>query len=90
MQDHKVLNYISNILENMPTDWLQLTTHRLDIYDEKLAKKQFLERFEVLYKNNNHKASKLQELPTAYDYIRLGHPLSCILEWALAKLQYHS
>jgi cystathionine beta-lyase/cystathionine gamma-synthase len=25
-------------------------------------------------------------LPTAYDYIRLGHPLSCILEWAIAHL----
>jgi len=25
-------------------------------------------------------------LPTAYDYIRLGHPLSCILEWTIANL----
>ena len=27
----------------------------------------------------------LKPLPTAYDYIRLGHPLSCVLEWAVAK-----
>ena len=25
-------------------------------------------------------------MPTAYDYIRLGHPLSCILEWTVGKL----
>ena len=81
-----MLNYIKNVLENMPTDWLNLTTHRLDIYDEKLAKTQFLEQFEILFHDNNSDASALNDLPTAYDYIRLGHPLSCILEWAIANL----
>jgi len=81
-----MLNYIKEVLENMPTGWLNLTTHRLDIYDEKLAKTQFLEQFENLFKNNNSKSSALNELPTAYDYIRLGHPLSCILEWVIANL----
>jgi cystathionine beta-lyase/cystathionine gamma-synthase len=28
----------------------------------------------------------LRNLPTAYDYIRLGHPLSCVLEWSIAHL----
>ncbi len=79
-------NYIKSVLENIPTDWLNLTTHRLDIYEEKLAKVQFLEQFEALYKNNNSDSSALYELPTAYDYIRLGHPLSCVLEWAIANL----
>ncbi len=69
----------------MPKDWLQLTTHRLDIYEEKLAKSQFLEEFTQLYNNNNTKATALQNLPTAYDYIRLGHPLSCVLEWVVAN-----
>ena len=86
MEDNKRLNYIKDVLENMPTDWLNLTTHRLDIYDEKLAKTQFLEQFETLFNNNNSEASALSELPTAFDYIRLGHPLSCILEWAIANL----
>src|SRR5690606_28252099 len=27
----------------------------------------------------------LETLPTAYDYIRLGHPLSSVLEWSIAK-----
>ncbi|NOQ74874.1 MAG: cystathionine beta-synthase [Crocinitomix sp.] len=85
MEDDKMLNYIKAVLENMPTDWLRLTTHRLDIYDEKLAKTQFLEQFETLYNSNNSEASALNELPTAFDYIRLGHPLSCILEWVIAK-----
>jgi len=83
--DNKILNYIKEVLENMPTDWLRLTTHRLDIYDEKLAKVQFLERFETLFNNHNFESSALSELPTAFDYIRLGHPLSCILEWVIAK-----
>ncbi len=86
MQNNKTLNYIKDALSNMPTDWLNLTTHRLDIYNEKLAKTQFLDTFENLYKNNNSEPSALSELPTAYDYIRLGHPLSCILEWGIANL----
>lgn len=71
----------------MPTDWLNLTTHRLDIYDEELAKTEFLQKFESLFEANNSETSALAALPTAYDYIRLGHPLSCILEWGIAKLQ---
>jgi len=86
MEDNKMLNYIKDVLENMPTGWLNLTTHRLDIYDEKLAKTQFLEQFETLFNDNNSEPSALSELPTAYDYIRLGHPLSCILEWGIANL----
>ncbi len=86
MEDNKMLNYIKDVLENMPMSWLNLTTHRLDIYDEKLAKIQFLDQFEALYNANNSKVSALNELPTAYDYIRLGHPLSCILEWVIARL----
>lgn len=80
-----MLDYIKNVLENMPTAWLNLTTHRLDIYDEKLAKTQFIDQFEALYEANITDASALNALPTAYDYIRLGHPLSCVLEWAIAK-----
>ena len=86
MEENKMLNYIKTVLENMPTGWLNLTTHRLDIYDEKLAKTQFLDQFKALFKENNSEALALNELPTAFDYIRLGHPLSCILEWAIANL----
>ena len=86
MQDNKMLNYIKDVLGNKPTGWLNLTTHRLDIYNENLAKSQFLDQFENLFSDNNSESSALNELPTAFDYIRLGHPLSCILEWAIAKL----
>lgn len=86
MEDSKILNYVKDVLENMPASWLGLTTHRLDIYDEALAKTQFLEKFEALYKDDNSSASALSELPTAFDYIRLGHPLSCVLEWVVANL----
>ena len=81
-----MLNYIKNTIENMPSDWLNLTTHRLDIYNEKLAKTQFLEQFENLYKSEDYSTESLSQLPTAYDYIRLGHPLSSVLEWTIAKL----
>jgi cystathionine beta-lyase/cystathionine gamma-synthase len=85
MEGDKMLDYIKDVLENMPTSWLSLTTHRLDVYDEKLAKVQFLEQFEILANDNNSDSSALKELPTAFDYIRLGHPLSCVLEWVIAK-----
>ena len=81
-----MLKYIEEVLKNVPKDWLNLTTHRLDIYNEELAKTQFLEQFEKLFEENNVSNSALNELPTAFDYIRLGHPLSCVLEWAVAKL----
>jgi cystathionine beta-lyase/cystathionine gamma-synthase len=82
MHRDEIQSIIKTVLENLPEDWLRLTTHRLDIYNEKLAKTEFLEAFE-------EKAIKdprlLKDLPTAFDYIRLGHPLSCILEWTIAK-----
>ncbi|NRT16402.1 cystathionine beta-lyase/cystathionine gamma-synthase [Flavobacterium sp. 28A] len=85
MKDNKILHYIKDVITNMPTGWLDITTHRLDIYDEKQAKTQFLDQFEALYNNENSSTTALNELPTAYDYIRLGHPLSCVLEWGIAK-----
>jgi len=69
----------------MPDDWLKLTTHRLDIYNESLAKVEFTQEFENLYREGISDMESLSKLPTAYDYIRLGHPLSCILEWIIAK-----
>jgi cystathionine beta-lyase/cystathionine gamma-synthase len=84
MEDNKMLTYIEAVMQNMPADWLKLTTHRLDVYDEALAKSQFLEQFENLFKTGNSERSALNGLPTAFDYIRLGHPLSCMLEWMVA------
>lgn len=69
-------------INNMPSEWVRLTTHRLDIYNESLAKVEFLEKFENVIERAN---GDLNQLPTAFDYIRLGHPLSCVLEWAIAK-----
>tara|TARA_B100000767_G_scaffold274102_1_gene306102 strand:- start:457 stop:2313 length:1857 start_codon:yes stop_codon:yes gene_type:complete len=86
MEQVSVIKELSTVLKNMPTDWLNLTTHRLDIYNESLAKTQFLESLEKLIEKNNTQTSALKNLPTAFDYIRLGHPLSCILEWAIANL----
>ncbi len=85
MKDPKPLDYIKKIIPNLPSDWLELTTHRLDIYDESRAKILFLEQFENLFLNDNIQTEALAALPTAYDYIRLGHPLSSILEWAMGK-----
>lgn len=90
MEHERILSFISDVVNNMPSWWLSMTTHRLDIYDESLAKVQFLEEFEKLYVEYSGDAadlkSALNTLPTAYDYIRLGHPLSCVLEWGIAKL----
>ena len=86
MENTTMLHFIEKVLAHMPSDWSKLTTHRLDIYNEALAKTQFLDAFEVLYKADDTTPAALAALPTAYDYIRLGHPLSCVLEWALAHL----
>lgn len=85
MHDSKMATFIKTVLDNMPSGWLSITTHRLDIYDEPRAKIQFLEEFEALYQAKTPEEALLDQLPTAYDYIRLGHPLSCILEWTIAK-----
>lgn len=77
--------FLQSVLSNMPEDWLRLTTHRLDIYQEEFAKTEFLNQFDELYQSNNSTNTALKELPTAFDYIRLGHPLSCILEWTVAN-----
>ena len=80
-----MLDFLKEVLKNMPADWLNLTTHRLDIYNEELAKTEFAEQFEILFKDSNAESAALKALPTAYDYVRLGHPLSCVLEWGFAK-----
>ena len=86
MEEKNVLRSIQEVLAKMPSDWLKLTTHRLDIYDEALAKTQFLDEFERLLQDGGAASDAYAALPTAYDYIRLGHPLSSILEWAIAQL----
>ncbi len=86
MSGNKVLNFLGEVVAQMPSDWLNLTTHRLDIYDESQAKFQFLDQFERMFTNDSANVESLKELPTAYDYIRLGHPLSTVLEWGIAKL----
>ncbi len=85
MNTSQILNYSKEVLNNMPSSWLKLTTHRLDIYNESLAKTQFLNAFKALYATKSADPIALSKLPTAYDYIRLGHPLSCILEWVIAE-----
>jgi cystathionine beta-lyase/cystathionine gamma-synthase len=82
----KVINYVKALLENTPKDWIELTTHRLDIYNEELAKTEFLTEFEKCFEAQNAQSDVLNQLPTAYDYIRLGHPLSSVLEWTIALL----
>ena len=90
IKQSKIIDSVKVLLDQMPNDWLRLTTHRLDIYVEKLAKKAFLEQLESLVDANNITSASLSTLPTAFDYIRLGHPLSCLLEWSLAKINHLS
>lgn len=85
MTHQNIKEFTAKVVDNMPKDWVNLTTHRLDIYNESLAKSEFLAQFEALYLKNKSTVEALANLPTAYDYIRLGHPLSCVLEWVLSK-----
>lgn len=86
MKDQKLHDFVEGIVLNMPNDWIKLTTHRLDIYNESLAKTEFLDKLEQLFSSNITEKEALDSLPTAFDYIRLGHPLSCVLEWTIAKM----
>ena len=81
-----ILTIIEEILSHMPVDWTTLTTHRLDIYDESQAKVQFVERLQMLMDKGTVTKETLASLPTAYDYVRLGHQLSSVLEWVLGNL----
>ena len=84
--EHETMHaYLKDVIKNMPDDWLNLTTHRLDIYDEAQAKHQFLKEFKGLFDLGISDTKSLSSLPTAFDYIRLGHPLSCVLEWMIAS-----
>ncbi len=85
MSENTIRNYVKSVLDNMPADWLNLTTHRLDIYNEEFAKSEFLLCLEGLFIGKKVSEETLNELPTAYDYIRLGHPLSSFLEWSIGK-----
>lgn len=86
MPENSVLTYIQKLVNHVPEDWIGLTTHRLDIYNEEKAKVEFLEAFENLYQSDTYTKEAFEQLPTAYDYIRLGHPLSSVLEWTIARL----
>ena len=84
--EHETMHaYLKDVIKNMPDYWLNLTTHRLDIYDEAQAKYQFLKEFKGLFDLGISDTKSLSSLPTAFDYIRLGHPLSCVLEWMIAS-----
>lgn len=79
---------VIKVLENLPNNWVELTTHRLDIYDESQAKSQFLTQLQTLTQQDELSEQTLAQLPTAYDYIRLGHQLSSVLEWQLAHINF--
>jgi len=84
--NNKILKALKKLLQNLPEDWINLTTHRLDIYNESAAKTEFLNQLKTLVADNNIDPESLEHLPTAYDYIRLGHQLSSVLEWVLANI----
>jgi len=77
---------VRKLLNDLPQSWVELTTHRLDIYNESQAKSEFLAELKKLLAKGNYSTESLEQLPTAYDYIRLGHQLSSVLEWLLAEI----
>ncbi len=81
----RCFDYVAKILKNIPRGWLEMTTHRLDIYDEDRAKTQFLVELQKRVVSGDVSEESLSQLPTAFDYIRLGHQLSCLLEWILGE-----
>lgn len=81
-----IFESVSDLIDKIPKSWVELTTHRLDIYNESQAKSEFLVELKKLTLTGDYSSSTLEQLPTAYDYIRLGHPLSSLLEWVIAEI----
>ncbi|MCF6317935.1 MAG: PLP-dependent transferase [Proteobacteria bacterium] len=77
---------VRSLLNKCPKNWVELTTHRLDVYNEPKAKSEFLFELKKLISNGDYSSKDLDQLPTAYDYIRLGHQLSSLLEWVIAEV----
>ncbi|MFK8012776.1 MAG: hypothetical protein AB8B80_12085, partial [Marinicellaceae bacterium] len=84
--NESIVNTTRELLKNIPKSWVELTTHRLDIYNEPQAKSEFIVELQKLILSNDISQKSLKSLPTAYDYIRLGHQLSSLLEWVLAEI----
>ena len=82
----QILETVKKLIPKIPKSWVELTTHRLDIYNEPQAKSEFLVDLKKLIVAGNYSSNVLEQLPTAYDYIRLGHQLSSLLEWILAEI----
>ena len=80
------LDSVKDLINLLPKSWVELTTHRLDIYNESEAKSEFLVELKKMLLSGNYSANDLDQLPTAYDYIRLGHQLSSLLEWVIAEI----
>ena len=72
MIEQSLVDYIKDILRCMPPDWLELTTHRLDIYEEKLAKVQFLEEYDKLFEE---KYVKQKAVALKYDKEKNSAPI---------------
>ncbi len=86
----KFLDSIRDLLKKYPQSWVDLTTHRLDIYNESEAKSEFLAELKKLVSSGEYSSNDLEQLPTAYDYIRLGHQLSSLLEWVVSEINHVS
>ena len=80
MEQTKVFNFIKEVLKNMPLDWLNRTTHRLDIYDESLAKTQFLEYF-----GDKRRVSISREISKFYEETQRGTISDLISQFKLKK-----
>ncbi len=85
-----IFESIRKLIKIIPKSWVELTTHRLDIYNEPQAKSEFLDELKKLLLSGDYSSNTLEQLPTAYDYIRLGHQLSSLLEWLLAEINHVS
>lgn len=86
LHSSNVISTLATIIASMPDDWLTLTTHRLDMYDESQAKNQFIDGLVCRVEEGNVSPESLQKLPTAFDYVRLGHQLSSVYEWGIAMI----
>ena len=79
MEGNSIKNYLETLIENIPTAWLDLTTHRLDIYNESLAKAEFLEQFEVYLTQKTQRQKHFKNYQQLM--IIFGWDILCLVFW---------
>ena len=70
---------VRDLLKTLPKSWVELTTHRLDIYNESEAKSEFLVELKKLLLSEEYSSNTLEQLPRLM--ITFDWGINCLAYW---------